>query len=163
MPDAAPSAPARETMPGSAPDADRLPPARAVAAVALGGTIGAVLRVGLARAFPVEPGRLPWTTLAENVAGAFLLGLVLVLVLERWRPRRDVRPFLCTGVLGSFTTFSNYTVEIAALAPGYAWTGVVYALVSIIAGLGAAWLGMRIARRGIPARTDREEHGEAAR
>lgn len=158
MSEPAPSAPARETTPGSTPDAGVLPPLRVVAAVALGGMIGAVLRVGLAQAFPVEPGRLPWTTLAENVVGAFLLGLILVLVLERWRPPRDVRPFLCTGVLGSFTTFSNYTVETVALAPGHAWIGLVYALVSIVAGLAAAALGMSLARPGL---TGRADDGEA--
>lgn len=130
-----------------------LPPHRTIAAVAAGGMIGAVLRVGLAQGFPPDPGGVPWITFIENIVGAFLLGLILVAVLERWRPRRQVQPFLCTGILGSFTTFSNYTVEIVTLGPQHLYLAVLYAFLSIAAGLVAAILGMTIARRWPPSTT----------
>lgn len=120
-------------------------------AVAAGGMIGAALRVGLVVAFPIVPGRFPWTTFVENVLGAFLLGLLLVLLLERWRPTRQVHPFLCTGILGSFTTFSNLSVEWVELAGGERpWLALIYALASMIVGLAAALAGVVAARRWPP-------------
>jgi fluoride exporter len=128
-----------------------LPPLGNLLAVAAGGMIGAALRVGFAVAFPALPGRFPWTTFAENVLGAFLLGMLLVLLLERWRPTRQVHPFLCTGILGSFTTFSNFSVEWVRLAGGERpWLAVVYPLASMIVGLVAALAGVVLARRWPP-------------
>jgi fluoride exporter len=128
-----------------------LPPLRSVAAVAAGGMIGAVLRVGFTLLLPNGAGRFPWTTFAENVGGAFLLGFVLVLLLERLRPRRQVHPFLCTGILGSFTTFSNFSAEWVALAgDGDLRLALAYPLASMIAGLAAAMLGIAVARRWPP-------------
>lgn len=138
-----------------------LPPLGNVLAVAGGGMIGAVLRVGFAEAFPNGSGRFPWTTFAENVTGALLLGFLLVVLLERLRTRRDLRPFLATGVLGSFTTFSNFTVEIVALGEGQRIDlAALYALASIGAGLGAAALGMMLARRLLAVQRV-EERGDA--
>ncbi|MFA9476888.1 CrcB family protein [Phycisphaerales bacterium AB-hyl4] len=130
-----------------------LPPMGNVAAVAAGGMIGAVLRVGFVVVFPNSAGQFPWTTFVENVVGAFLLGWVLVMLLERWRPRwSSVQPFLCTGVLGSFTTFSNFSVEWTLLAnDGRLWLAVGYPAASVAAGLAAAGLGMLLARRMRPA------------
>jgi len=146
-----------ETTPGSVPAATHprrgplLPPLRNILAVAAGGMIGAALRVGFVVAFPVVPGHFPWTTFVENVLGAFLLGLLLVLLLERWRPSWQVHPFLCTGILGSFTTFSNFSVEWVALAGSERpWLAMIYPLASIVAGLAAALLGMVMARRCSP-------------
>lgn len=98
--------------------------------------------------FPTPAGQFPWTTFAENVVGAFLLGWLLVWVLERWRPTRRVQPFLCTGILGSFTTFSNFSVEWVALSTGeQPWLAVMYLLASMAGGLVAALLGVTLARR----------------
>ncbi len=82
-----------------------------------------------------------------NVSGSFLLGLFLVLLLERFPPTRLLRPFLATGVLGAFTTMSTYQVETALLVKdGHGATAVLYSVGSLVAGLGAAYLGIRSGR-----------------
>ena len=64
---------------------------------------------------------LPWATLLTNVVGCALIGVLMVLVAERWPDRRLVRPFLGTGILGGFTTFSTYVVDTRTLvATGHA-------------------------------------------
>jgi fluoride exporter len=120
---------------------------REVALVFLGGAAGAVARVGLAERFPVTPGQVPWTTLAENVTGAFLLGLVLTLLAERVAAGPGVRLILCTGALGAFTTYSTLAVELVRLAEdGQALSAGTYAVGTLLLGLTAALLGVRLAR-----------------
>ncbi|HEX6419862.1 MAG TPA: CrcB family protein [Acidimicrobiales bacterium] len=142
---------------GGRPGGGRAAPG-VLAAVAVGGMIGASARYGLARAIPARPGGVPWATLGANLAGSFLLGLVLVVVLERFPPTRHLRPFLATGVLGAFTTMSTFQVEIALLIrDGHATTGLAYGLGSLAAGLGLAYAGV-VAGRLVPLR-----HPEAPR
>ena len=52
-----------------------------------------------------------WATLAVNLVGCALIGVLVVLTTEVWRAHPLVRPFLGTGVLGGFTTFSTYTLD----------------------------------------------------
>ncbi|WP_052326657.1 fluoride efflux transporter FluC [Deinococcus peraridilitoris] len=119
-----------------------------LAAVALGGAVGGLLRASLIQAFPGWPGTLPLVILAENVTGAFLLGLVLTLLLRRPRIPQGVRLFVCTGVLGSFTTFSNLTLDVVQLASaGQFALALAYALGSVLLGLTATLLGVTIGRR----------------
>lgn len=125
-----------------------LPTARNILLVAAGGAVGAVLRYLFVLAFPVTPGAFPLTIFFENVTGAFLLGLVMTLVLEHPGWRWEVRPFLATGVLGSFTTFSNVSLDLMLLsAGGNGLLAAVYAGASVLAGLAAALSGMWTARR----------------
>jgi fluoride ion exporter CrcB/FEX len=63
----------------------------------------------------VEVPGMPAGRLYGCLAETFLLGLVLTLVLARWRLSWDIRPFLTTGILGSFTTFSNLTLDVVVL------------------------------------------------
>ena len=120
--------------------------------------LGASARYGTTQLIGVEPGRFPWPTFLQNVSGSLLLGLLLVVVLERFPPSRYVRPFLASGLLASFTTMSTFAVETALLLKdGHVTTGVVYAVVSIAAGLLAAYAGTRTGRL-IPTRHT-EAHG----
>jgi CrcB protein len=137
------------------PDASRARPDLAVlAVVALGGMIGASARYGVNRAIPTATGGFPWATFWINVSGSFLLGLLLVLVLERFRTSRLLRPLLGSGVLGAFTTMSTYQVETALLVKdGHVATAVVYSLGSLVVGLAAAYSGLlagRLTRPGRP-------------
>jgi CrcB protein len=119
--------------------------------VAAGGMLGAAARYGVARLAPVEAGHFPWATFWTNLAGSFLLGLVLVLALDRFPPSRYLRPFVATGVLGAFTTMSTYQVETALLlADGHTATGLLYALASLGAGLVLAYAGTVGGRRAPP-------------
>ena len=133
-----------ETTPAAPPSRRRaLPPLGNILAVAAGGAIGGALRYALILAFPVEPGGFPWVIFFENISGAFLLGFVLTYVLDRWRLPWDIRPFLTTGVLGSFTTFSNFTVDIVQLGWQSAYaTALTYSAASMGLGVAAALAGV---------------------
>jgi CrcB protein len=117
-----------------------------VVAVAAGGALGAPARYAIGEAAHVAPGTFPWPTFWINVGGSFALGVLLVLVVERFPPTRYVRPFLATGFLGAFTTFSTFAVETDVLAKdGHAGIAIVYAIASLAAGLLAVFAGMRLA------------------
>ncbi|MCW2541874.1 MAG: putative fluoride ion transporter CrcB 2 [Frankiales bacterium] len=119
----------------------------AVGLVAFGGGLGSLARYGLSRAFPAHPGSVDWTILAVNLVGSLLLGALVVAVTEIWRANRLVRPALGTGVLGGFTTFSTFAVEIRGSAAATAWA---YLALSVVGGVLAAVLGM-LAMRAIGA------------
>lgn len=122
----------------------RLPRLRHLAAVAAGGAIGGTLRYALTVAYGAEAGRFPWAVLAENVVGAFLLGLLLAAMPASWRGW-DLRPFLAAGVLGSFTTFSNLAFDVVALQLFGATTlAVAYPVASMALGLAAAAAGIAL-------------------
>jgi CrcB protein len=116
-------------------------------AVALGGAIGATLRYGVLLVF-ARPGSgaLPWHTLGVNIAGSFLLGLLMALLppthaAERWQL------FVGVGVLGGFTTFSTFSLETVSLVQqGAAMTAAVYVVASLAGGLAGAWAGYALGR-----------------
>lgn len=123
------------------------PPLLALAGlVAVGGALGTTLRALLEHTWPAAPGGWPWTTFAINLVGSFVLGALLE-TLVRSGPdegrRRLVRLGVGTGVLGGFTTYSTFVVEVERrLSGGFVVTGLAYALVSVALGLVAAWLGV---------------------
>ncbi len=78
-----------------------------LAAVALGGALGATARYAVAQLVHGAPGSFPWATFWTNASGSLVLGAVLVLVAERYPPTRYLRPFMATGFLGAYTTYST--------------------------------------------------------
>jgi fluoride exporter len=86
-----------------------------VAVIAAGGVTGALARYGLVRAWPAPAGGFPWATFAINMLGCLLIGVLIVMVSEVWAAHRLIRPFLGTGLLGGFTTFSGYAEQTRAL------------------------------------------------
>ncbi|MGW1374358.1 fluoride efflux transporter FluC [Streptomyces sp. NPDC002446] len=86
-----------------------------IGVVAAGGAIGAAARYGAALLWPTGAGAFPWTTLTVNAVGCALMGVLMVLITEAGPAHRLLRPFLGTGVLGGFTTFSTYAVDIQHL------------------------------------------------
>ncbi|MGI8665006.1 MAG: fluoride efflux transporter FluC [Jatrophihabitans sp.] len=112
--------------------------------IAAGGGAGSVLRYAAGRGWPDSGRWLPWTTLSINLLGSLLLGMLVVAVTELWRPHPLVRPLLGTGVLGGFTTFSTFAVQVRALAAGPALG---YLALSVAGGLLAAATGMAPTRR----------------
>ncbi|GAA1420107.1 fluoride efflux transporter CrcB [Streptomyces thermospinosisporus] len=124
------------------------PRARTVAAVALGGGAGAAARHAAAVHWPTPAHGFPWTTLGVNIAGCALIGVLMVLLTEARRTRHPLlRPFLGTGVLGGFTTFSTYTVDIARLlAEGHARTALTCLVATPLAALTAVWLAAQATR-----------------
>jgi CrcB protein len=130
------------------PDASRpRVDARAVAAVAAGALIGGPLRYGVEELTPTADHGFPWATLAVNVSGSFVLALLLVTVLETAWSIRYLREFAGVGLIGSYTTFSTWMVELRDQAAGSEW-GLLgaYLGASIVLGLAGAALGMTAAR-----------------
>jgi CrcB protein len=123
-----------------------------VAVIALGGMLGSTARFKLAEALPTAPGRFPWATFWTNMSGSFILGFLLIVLLERFPPTRYLRPFLATGILGAYTTMSTYMVETAVLIKdGHAATGLLYGFGSLVAGVVLAYAGI-VAGRLTPER-----------
>ncbi len=119
-----------------------------LAAIAVGGALGTLARYEIAKLIHVSKDTFPWPTFVTNVTGAFAIGVVLTLILERWRPLRYARPFFVVGFLGGFTTFSTLAVETALLVKdGDPLLGVSYLLVTVIAGCMCCYGGMVLARR----------------
>jgi CrcB protein len=114
-----------------------------LAAIALGGALGAPARYGVAQLIHAAPGTFPLATFWTNVTGSFALGLILALLLERFPPTRYLRPFVATGFLGAYTTYSALAVETDLLIKdGHAAIGILYTGASLLAGLLAVWLGI---------------------
>jgi CrcB protein len=114
-----------------------------LAAVAAGGALGAAARYGVDSAWPVPAGGFPWSTLAVNLAGCAALGVVLELLAGLSAPHRLARPFLGTGLLGGFTTFSAYALETRTLlASGRPGLAAGYLAGTLFGALAALWLGM---------------------
>lgn len=108
-----------------------------LAVVALGGAAGSLLRCALEVAVPVADG-WPWATLLANVAGSGALGW-LVARGERRAQAWWVRPGVGTGLLGGFTTFSTYAVQVATLGRVGLATSLAYLVVTPVLCVGAAW------------------------
>ncbi|MGW1195657.1 fluoride efflux transporter CrcB [Streptomyces sp. NPDC002536] len=124
-----------------------------VAVVALGGAIGSAARYGASLVWPTAPGAFPRTTLLVNATGCAVIGVFMVVITDVWAAHRLVRPFFGTGVLGGFTTFSTYAVDIEQLVghgrPGSALAYLAATLLSALAGVWTAAAATRglISRR----------------
>lgn len=114
-----------------------------IAAVMVGGAVGTTLRLSIDAALPHGNTGFPVSTLIINTLGAFALGMLVAWV---WRKASSwLRAGLGAGMLGSFTTFSAVAVSLVALATSGQWMLVViYLLATLVLGLGAAWLGLRL-------------------
>jgi CrcB protein len=113
-----------------------------VALVGAGGALGTLARWQLGLHDAVRPGAFPTTTFVVNVTGAALLGYLVGRVPVRGNGSEAVRLLLGTGVLGGFTTFSTYAVEVARRVPHHGGTAVAYAVASVVAGIVAAVVGL---------------------
>ena len=121
---------------------------RTILAVAIGGVLGTAARLGLDTLLPHPHDGFPWSTLIVNVVGSLVLGFLVARV---WPSAPDwLRAGLGAGVLGSFTTFSAVAVSMIELALPVA---VLYLAVSVVLGLLAALLGLRLGRRSDAAST----------
>ena len=118
--------------------------------VALGGAVGSVARylTGVA-AGRVLGTRLPFGTLTANVLGGLLMGILVgVLALRGGAFQERWRLLLAVGFLGGYTTFSSYSLEVARMVETKAWgQAFAYSLGSVVAGVGAVFLGMLLVRK----------------
>ncbi|MCY1237245.1 putative fluoride ion transporter CrcB [compost metagenome] len=117
---------------------------RAWAAVAVGALAGTELRYGLGVLFPDAAGAIPWTTLAINVCGSFVLAALTTLWIARPRTAFWLRAGIGPGLLGSFTTFSAVVFSIDQQArAGQHVTWLIYLALSLVLGLVAAAAGWK--------------------
>ncbi len=118
---------------------------RDILAVIVGGLVGTGLRLAIDTALPHTDLGFPWSTLVINTLGAFTLA---VLVARVWAGAPSwLRAGLGAGLLGSFTTFSALAVSLVSLAAGGEWMpALAYLAATLVLGLGAAWLGLRLGR-----------------
>jgi fluoride exporter len=108
--------------------------------VALGGAIGAILRHLCAWQITRKFGNgFPWGTLSVNVAGSFIMGVALIVILRRSDlGLQHAAPFFMTGVLGGFTTFSSFSLETVLLVErGRPELAAAYVVGSVALGLAA--------------------------
>jgi CrcB protein len=131
-----------------------LHPVPVLGAIAVGGVLGSEVRYGLTLAFPDGAG-VPWTTLAINIVGCLLIGVLMVAVQRRGRRTPLLRPFAGVGVLGGFTTFSAYAVGVhRLLAGGSPASALVYLVLTPALALLAVVAGGRLGRVVLPGRAE---------
>ncbi len=118
-----------------------LPPALLVA---LGGGVGAALRYLVsAWALGAFPPSFPWGTWIVNILGSFLLGLLVA----RFADDQALRLLLGVGLLGGFTTFSAFSLDLVVMVNrGEAMLGLAYAVSAVAGGYVAATLGISLGR-----------------
>jgi CrcB protein len=121
---------------------------RELLAVFCGGALGAIARVWLGRRFETPDGTWPWTTLAINVTGAFVLAYAATRLQERLPQSVYRRPFIGTGFCGAYTTFSTMQVELLRMFDAdRIGLALAYAVVSALSGFAAIWLASALVRR----------------
>lgn len=118
-------------------------------AIAVGGAVGAVFRFWLSTAISaLTGGRFPYGTLAVNVMGSGLMGLLYVLFYERMQGSTELRAALLIGLLGAFTTFSTFSIEtMALLEQGEALKASLNILASVTLCLAVCWAGIVVGRQ----------------
>ena len=121
-------------------------------AVALGGALGAMLRYAISlwsvqRLETLMPTAALAGTLIANAVGAFLIGVLFVVITEKGLITESWRPLLIVGFLGALTTFSTFSLEAVGLLQQGEWlTAMVYVLSSVIICLFLTWVGIELAR-----------------
>ncbi len=127
------------------------PPWLVYLAVFAGGMLGGTTRYLIGLAIPTQAGRIPWGILGVNLVGALIMGLLLHGWARRGHVAHPWRPFLATGILGSFTTWSTFMADTYDLfVDGAPVLAGVYVLGATALGIGAAALGWSIAERVVP-------------
>ncbi|OBI85798.1 fluoride efflux transporter CrcB [Mycobacterium sp. 1245805.9] len=124
------------------------PDYRELAAVFVGGAIGALARAGLSTVFVRDTDQWPWPTFIVNIVGAALVGYFTTRLLERLPVSSYRRPLLGTGFCGGLTTFSTMQVETVRMIEHGHWAmAATYTVSSIVLGFLAVYLATAFVRR----------------
>ncbi len=117
-------------------------------AVAAGGAVGAMARHGVSRtAMHLLGPNFPWGTLAANIMGSFAMGLIIVWLAHREPATPALRAFLTVGLLGAFTTFSTFSLDVVTLYRDRTlMIAGAYLLASVILSVGALLGGLALGR-----------------
>ena len=116
--------------------------------VGLGGAIGAVGRfVVMSAVGHFTHAAFPWGTLTVNVLGALILGAVIEVSALAWSPSPEIRAMVVVGMLGAFTTFSTFSMDLYYLLDrGQLLPALLYGVASVVVCLAAFWAGMSVLR-----------------
>lgn len=119
--------------------------------VAAGGAFGAVARYAVVSGVTVLFGHgFPLGTMVVNIVGSFLLGVIIEISALIWSPSPEIRAMIVVGVLGSFTTFSAFSLDVTMLwQRGDVWASIGYAVASVVLSIAAILIGMAMARAAI--------------
>jgi CrcB protein len=117
-------------------------------ALALAGAVGAISRYWVLRtAYSWLGDNFPYGTLMVNVSGSLVMGFLTVLLVHRFNVSQEIRLALLVGFLGSFTTFSTFSMDtVHWLENGAVLKALVYVLLSVVACVLGAWGGLISAR-----------------
>ncbi|MCX6388444.1 MAG: CrcB family protein [Solirubrobacterales bacterium] len=125
---------------------------RDAAAVAIGGALGSMARIGIGSLLPVSTG-MPWGTFIANIIGSAMLGMLVALPAGRSGGSALRMPFLGIGFCGGLTTFSTLCFELFDLFQrGSLGTGLAYASLSVVIGLGVAVSAHTLVSKAIASR-----------
>jgi CrcB protein len=124
-----------------------MPMVRAYVLAALGGALGALARWGVATALSGSPGSWPWATLLVNLTGCLAIGMLFAVLAARFPASPWLRPFLAVGVLGGYTTYSAFAVEVVRMIEaGVAVAAAGYVVASVLGGVLAVAAGVLLGR-----------------
>jgi CrcB protein len=119
---------------------------------ALGGALGALARWAVTTALPHAQGAWPWATLLVNLTGCLAIGALLAVLLARFPHSPWLRPFLAVGVLGGYTTYSTFAVDVVQLVrSGHSALALAYLVVSVVGGVLAVVAGLLAGRAAVRA------------
>jgi len=123
---------------------------RFLTCIIAGGLLGTLGRYELELAWPTPAGHFPLVTFTINTSGAFLLGFLLALLGGSRRPSPYARPFIGTGILGGWTTYSTLVVEATTLGKGgQLGLAAAYLAATLAAGIAAVALGISLGPFGL--------------
>ena len=117
--------------------------------IAIGGAAGSLCRYGMSNGIYLLLGRsFPYGTLAVNILGSFVMGIVYILMIERASISEELRAGITIGLLGAFTTFSTFSIEtINLIESGEILKAGLNILFSVTLCVVGCWLGMNLSRQ----------------
>lgn len=117
--------------------------------IAIGGALGSIARfAAVGYLTPMLNYRFPIGTFIVNIVGSFLIGVAYVVIVEKQLIPPEWRLFFITGILGGFTTFSSFSLEILqSWQEGHVFNAIFYATSSVVLGLLFAYVGMHLTQK----------------